>query len=84
MKSAYEFIVNSRGLSTSPLSAEEWRQIWKLKIQHRLKLLLWKEVAGALPVKGLLGRWNRNLQEDSWICRLCREHEESATHLFLE
>lgn len=33
----------------------DWAKIWKLKIEHRLKLLLWKILVGALPVRGTMG-----------------------------
>lgn len=44
--------------------------------------MLWKVGAEALPLRGNMGRWTSTQQDDS-SCPLCREHEESATHLFL-
>lgn len=33
-KTAYEFIQNGRGSSSSPLNREQWRKVWKLKMQQ--------------------------------------------------
>lgn len=33
------------------LEEEDWSKLWKLHLQDRLKLLLWKVAAGAIPIR---------------------------------
>lgn len=80
-KSAYECIHNSRAAVSSPLTREQWRKIWKLKLQHRLKLMLWKVTSEALPLRGKMRLWRDD--PDGGLCPLCRGFSETASHLFL-
>lgn len=54
LKAAYNFILQDRVTSTGGLAKEDWQILWQLKIQHRLKLVLWKVIVKALPIRGKL------------------------------
>lgn len=77
VKTAYSYIVQSRGAPIGWLSPAEWKILWKLKIQHRLKLMLWKVLAHALPLRGKIGRWVDDGRETRWLCPMCGNAEES-------
>lgn len=36
-----------------PLQGKDWQWLWRLKIQDRLKLFLWKCLHSAIPLRGL-------------------------------
>lgn len=76
-KTAYSFIKDSRGPSTSPLTPIEWREFWKLK------LMLWKVAVDALLLQGTFGRWSENYNGEGSLCPLCKSHVETASHLLL-
>ncbi|GLT68112.1 hypothetical protein SLA2020_403710 [Shorea laevis] len=54
VKSAYEFAFIDGG-RVSPLSASSWQSLWGLKLQARLKHLLWKIAWNILPSEPTLG-----------------------------
>lgn len=45
-----------RALAAQAMDATSWNRVWKLKLQDKLKLMLWKVAAGAIKTKGALGR----------------------------
>lgn len=47
---------NRKGPERSFLDAATWGRLWKLKLQDRLKLTLWKVTAGALETRGAPAR----------------------------
>lgn len=51
VKSAYLFDQKHRFVAVGGLDAVEWKRIWRIKAQHRLKLFFWKLVAEALPLR---------------------------------
>jgi hypothetical protein len=53
VKSAHE-LSSSLGGRTSPLTEEAWNSLWGLKIQAKLKLLLWKVVWDLLPARAII------------------------------
>lgn len=59
------------------LNQQEWKQIWRLRVQHRLKLLLWKIAAQALPLCSLHF-------STTMVCPLCGCAGETLEHLILE
>ena len=56
VKSAHELSFSSGG-GLSPLSSEAWHTHWGLKLQARLKHLLWKIAWNILPTWGNIGRF---------------------------
>lgn len=77
VKDAYLRDQHHRFVNTGDVSQQEWRLIWKLKVQRRLKLLFWKVVAKALPV-------GNNSSLAFKLCPLCNCAGETLKHLFLE
>lgn len=82
VKAAYEYIIKCRSALAGSLSSKDWEILWKVKIQHRLKLILWKVAGDALPLRGKIKRWAENASNLSWRCPLCDCDEESNEHLF--
>ncbi|KAB1227842.1 hypothetical protein CJ030_MR1G001676 [Morella rubra] len=82
-KDAYLYCQKQKHHGTGDLTAAEWRKIWKLKVQDRLKLLLWKLAAEALPLRGRihLEIFDHELTLSS--CPLCHFWVETREHLFL-
>lgn len=60
-----------------------WKKLWALKIQARLKLLLWKLASSALPVHATLHFLATRVDENFFLCLLCNQEPESVEHLFL-
>lgn len=50
VKSAYLHDQRERLVDSGVLLPNEWKKLWKLKVQYRLKLLLRKIAANALPL----------------------------------
>jgi hypothetical protein len=50
-KSVHHLITSSTPASSSPLSQSHWKALWKLNLNHRLKLFLWKMVWNIIPTK---------------------------------
>jgi hypothetical protein len=55
-KSAHEISI-AQGCRVSPFSVDTWKSLWGLKIQARLKHLLWKIVWDMLPSRANIGRF---------------------------
>lgn len=51
VKSAHRTLVAQRCPDSSPLQQGDWRDLWRLNMHYRLKLLLWKVVWAILPTK---------------------------------
>lgn len=90
VKEAYLYDQKGRMVDTGVLTSPEWTKIWRLKIQHRLKLLVWKVAANALPIRRFLpvvqfaryAKLWRNLQNISfWDARLVFQYGVKALGL---
>jgi hypothetical protein len=81
VSSAYSFITGSNtNTSISPIRPQFWTSIWKLKINDRLRLFLWKIAWNILPTTERLSHlFNVNLDLS---CPLCKIVEDSLYHLF--
>ncbi|XP_035542827.1 uncharacterized protein LOC118345276 [Juglans regia] len=60
-----------------------WKMLWSLKVQDRLKLMVWKIFCNILPTRSLL-KSCLSLSNDQALCPICLSAEETTTHLFLE
>ncbi|XP_062166910.1 uncharacterized protein LOC133873195 [Alnus glutinosa] len=82
-KSAHWFYTSQRTSVVSPLSQANWKLLWKLKINHRLHLFLWKMVWNILPTKEriLSAIWTQSRSDST--CSLCSSSTDSLVHLFL-
>jgi ribonuclease HI len=77
-KSAYKMCQeNSSSQPQDPL----WKNLWKLKVHDRVKMLLWRIASNVLPTKDNL---DQRLGVSDTACPLCNEAKETIIHLFLE
>jgi hypothetical protein len=83
VKSAHDISL-SLGGRASPLPIEVWISLWGLKIQARLKHLLWKVAWDILPTRAKIGRFVVSEDPDAWLCPFCKGPLETLTHIFLE
>jgi hypothetical protein len=83
VKSAHDLTVSVEG-RVSPFSSEVWLSLWGLKIQARLKHLLWKIAWDILPSRSKIGRFVISAEEDAWVCPFCKGPVETLCHIFLE
>ncbi|XP_059451038.1 uncharacterized protein LOC132181824 [Corylus avellana] len=68
----------------SPLSPAIWQALWGLKLQARLKHLLWKIAWDLLPSRANIGRFVVSDDSNAWVCPFCKGPLETLTHIFLE
>ncbi|XP_059460221.1 uncharacterized protein LOC132189495 [Corylus avellana] len=80
-KSAYKLISSSRSLPNSPLAPKQWKLLWNLKLNDRLKLFLWKIAWDIIPSKTRLNAVFPIPPADLF-CPLCNVEEDSLSHLF--
>jgi hypothetical protein len=83
VKSAHELSAIPGG-RTSPLAEVAWLSLWGLKIQARLKHLLWKIAWNILPSRDNISRFVVQVAEGAWVCLFCKGPLESLCHIFLE
>ncbi|XP_041011347.1 uncharacterized protein LOC121255133 [Juglans microcarpa x Juglans regia] len=81
VKSAYAALANENDHAVNINHAINWKNLWKLKVQDRLKMLLWKISPNLLPTKALISTV-LNLEPDLIKCPLCNTEQESLHHLF--
>jgi hypothetical protein len=84
VKSAHEIIIQNTSLRPAPLNHADWDSLWSLKLQHRLKHLLWKISWNALPTLSNIGRFVSNVPLISWNCPMCKGPSETIEHLMLD
>jgi hypothetical protein len=80
-KSMHHHITSLRQVQLSPLPASTWKGLWKLKIQHRLRLFLWKLIWNILPTRTRISASIPNAMIDT-SCSLCSSNTDSILHLF--
>ncbi|XP_059454885.1 uncharacterized protein LOC132185077 [Corylus avellana] len=68
----------------SPLHSEAWLLLWGLKLQARLKHLLWKVAWDILPSRAKISRFVVSDDPAAWVCPFCKGPLETLSHLFLE
>jgi hypothetical protein len=81
VSSAYEFITSS---DTNPSlePTQFWKSLWKLKLNDRLRLFLWKIAWNILPTQMRLGQIFLITSKTS--CPLCNLPDDSLHHLFFD
>jgi hypothetical protein len=67
--------------SLSPLLPCSWKSLWKLNINHRLKLFLWKMIWNIIPSKHRISHSLPSSHLDT-TCSLCAGPIDSIFHLF--
>ena len=65
-----------------PLAIEAWISLWGLKIQARLKHLLWKVAWDILPSRAKIGRFVVSEDLAAWLCPFCKGPLETLTYFF--
>jgi hypothetical protein len=78
--SLYSLITASSPTSSS-VSSPFWKSIWKLNLNDRLRLFLWKIAWNILPTKEHLGLL---FPISNSLCPLCKVADDSLSHLFFE
>lgn len=85
VKSAHSALVKQRCTDISSIRAPLWKDLWKLHVHDRLKLLLWKVIWDILPTKvkvaGRIGECD--MEDESLFCGSCGECLETLQHLIL-
>jgi hypothetical protein len=87
VKSGYNMIklwqdnANSAPTTTNNLDIKLWKTLWSLHTIPRHKVLLWRIIQQAIPVKQALSR--RGLQ-GQLLCPRCFQKEETIDHVFKE
>lgn len=69
-----------RLLIVNPLMSDNaWKTLWQLKMQDRLKLILWKIAAEALPIRAtILYRLGATNKQEMLLHPMCENHIETA------
>lgn len=65
------------------LDSASWNRLWKLRIQDRLHLMLWKVASGTLKTKGALGKCLNREDEPEFLCPLFHLKTKDSIHLLL-
>ena len=81
VSSAYKFITASNSISSTEPS-HLWNSLWKLKLNDRLRLFLWKIAWDILPTQMRLGQLLQLNTISS--CPLCKAANDSLHHLFFD
>jgi len=61
-----------------------WQALWGLKLQARLKHLLWKIGWDILPSRANIGRFIILEDANAWVCPFCNGPLETLSHIFLD
>jgi hypothetical protein len=81
-KSAYHLISSHRYAPTDfPLTSTQWKIFWKINLNDRLKLFLWKIAWDIVPSKIRLNAVFP-IPPSQLVCPLCKVEEDSLSHLF--
>ncbi|RZC94028.1 hypothetical protein C5167_016722 [Papaver somniferum] len=65
-------------LNTVP--ATIWKELWKMKLPHHIKLFIWKCLKGIVPTRL---RLSQAMQDIETHCEICKQEEESMYHLLI-
>jgi hypothetical protein len=85
VKSGYHIIktwqdnANSAPTSTNTLDTKFWKTLWSLSTIPRHKVLFWRIIQQAIPVKTAL---NKRSIQGQVICPRCFQKEETIDHVF--
>jgi hypothetical protein len=81
-KSAHKLVCSQRvSTASSPFSPSQWKLLWKLNLNDRLKLFLWKIAWDIVPSRIRLNQVFP-INPASLVCPLCKVAEDSLHHLF--
>jgi hypothetical protein len=80
-KSVHHLFTSNRPFPVSLVSSVNWKGLWKLKLNHRLKLFLWKMVWNIVPTRDRILRSIFSSQMDT-SCSLCSHTTDSLILFF--
>jgi hypothetical protein len=80
-KSVHHLLSSTSYHSPPPLPPSSWKSLWKLNINHRLKLFLWKMIWNIIPSKHRISHSLPSSHLDT-TCSLCAGPIDSIFHLF--
>jgi hypothetical protein len=80
-KSAHHLITSSIPVTPFPFSKSHWKALWKLNLNHRLKLFLWKMVWNIIPTKFHISQTINSSPNDT-SCSICSFPIDFILHLF--
>ena len=72
---------NARFINSGPLTAVEWKKLWSMKFNERLKYHIWKIVWDVLPTREFLAQRIAGLDSS---CPQCHHPQELAVHVLFE
>jgi hypothetical protein len=79
VRSAQE-ISSSPGTRSPPFGPETWHALWSLKLQARLKHLLWKVAWNMLPSRDNISRFVVSEDPNTWNCPFRNRTLETLNH----
>ena len=81
IKSAYLADQNAKFTNSGPLTAVEWKKLWSMKFNERLKYHIWKITWDVLPTREFLAQRITRLDSS---CPRCHHPQESVVHVLFE
>ena len=81
MKFTYNAIRGLHSPNDPHMLNKDWKDLWKLKVNARLKNLVWKMCCNIQPTCSTL---NNRFPISSLNCFLCNNAPETIEHLFLQ
>ncbi|XP_026451964.1 uncharacterized protein LOC113352352 [Papaver somniferum] len=81
VKSAYNKLVETRFQQqevSMTVPKEVRKELWKMKVPHRVKLFIWKCLQDIVQTKVKIIRYNNSSDP---ICKICNQQNESLFHL---
>lgn len=82
VKSAHDLANNFSHIHSGP-SPEDWKQLRNLKLQHRLKHLIWEIFWNILLVMSNIFKFSPAAVQNDACCPLCHDPQETIRHIHL-
>lgn len=81
VKSGYRYWYEQNGTNTEDDHEQSWKNLWKIEVPHKFKILLWRICRNNLPVRYVLR--GRGVQT-TILCPMCGVDIEHLLHIFLD
>lgn len=83
VKSCFREELKHKVIPNSPVRNTWWQKLWKLKVNERLKLGLWKLLWDVIPTKKKIAARVGRREIEEVRCVLCGGEEETISHLLV-